>query len=104
MKITQDVKFSVICSILASSVVTFISWAGVNLASSSQSWQWIAYLGAILSLPGSYLAVFFAAIFSPQGFHGGDDFSWVVAPFDLLFYFALSFLLVRSMRRDRSPA
>jgi hypothetical protein len=48
-----------------------------------------------LELPGGMLATFLAAGFSPQGFHGIDDFAWVIVPFNLVFYFVLSLLVFR---------
>lgn len=51
-------------------------------------------------MPGVLLSVAVAATFSPQGFHGGDEFSWIVVPANLLFYFLLFFLLLRRRVAD----
>jgi len=89
-------------SILVTSGITFYAWAGPNLARQSENWDWVAYPGAFLSMPGVFVAVFLAAIFSPQGFHGADDFDWIIAPSNFVFYFVLSFLVFRRISRKKN--
>ena len=61
-------------------VVTFVGWAAFHLLPQRDSWHWITYPGALLAMPGFFIATVVAAIFSPQGFHGGSDFSWLISP------------------------
>jgi hypothetical protein len=42
---------------------------------------------AFFGLPGVFVAVIAAMLFSPQGFHGGDQFVWVIFPANLIIYF-----------------
>lgn len=53
---------------------------------------------AFFALPGGFVAVIAAMLFSPQGFHGGDQFVWVVFPANLIIYFGLLTMLF-SIRR-----
>lgn len=80
--------------------ITYIGWAGTHLPSS-----WLPYyivglpgfdiFAGLLSMPGIFLAVFLAMIFSPQGGHGEDQFAWLIPPVNWLFYFLLFFAIFR---------
>src|SRR5712664_359514 len=87
---------------LFSSVLTFVAWAALHLVPQKQSWHWIIYPGALLTMPGGFLATAAAAIFSPQGFHGIDDFSWLIVPTNLVFYFLLFFFLLQRRKSSRT--
>jgi hypothetical protein len=89
-------------SILVAASLTFVSWAGLNLAPYRKNWFWVGYPGALFSIPGGLVATLLAGLFSPQGFHGIDDFAWVVPPINLVFYFVVSFLILRRMRRNKA--
>jgi hypothetical protein len=84
--------------------ITVVGWAAVNLPRKNESWLWVAVPGMFLELPGGMLAAFLAAGFSPQGFHGIDDFAWVIVPFDLLFYFLAFFFFFRRRNQNASRA
>jgi hypothetical protein len=85
---------------LLASALTFVGWAALNLVPQKQSWHWMIYPGGILAMPGVGLSVTVAMIFSPQGGHGADDFSWLVVPVNLVFYFMVFFFL---LQRRKSP-
>jgi hypothetical protein len=82
-------------SIIIACTATFFGWAALHLVPQKQEWRWVIYPGGLLAMPGVLFSVAVATIFSPQGFHGSDDFSWIVAPVNLLFYFLLFFLIFR---------
>jgi H+/Cl- antiporter ClcA len=86
-------------SITVAATTTFFGWAALHLVPQKQDWHWVIYLAGLLAMPGVLFSVAVAAIFSPQGFHGGDDFTWIVVPVNLLFYFLLFFLLLRRKGR-----
>ena len=97
---SPTVLIPIVGSITGGAVVTFFGWAALHLAPQTRSWQWATYPGGILAMPGALFCVILAAIFSPQGFHGGDDFSWTVIPANLFFYSTLFFLVLRRFRRN----
>ena len=78
---------------LLASVLTFVGWAALHLVPQRQSWHWMIYPGGLLAIPGVGFTVIVAMIFSAQGGHGADDFSWLVVPFNLVFYFIVFFFL-----------
>jgi hypothetical protein len=49
---------------------------------------------AFFGLPGVFVAVIAAMLFSPQGFHGGDQFVWVIFPANLIIYFVFFYHVV----------
>ncbi|SRR6266581_2522770 len=87
-------------AVLLASVLTFLGWAALHLVPQKRNWNWVAYSGGMLAMPGVFFSVAVAMIFSPQGGHGADDFSCLVVPFNLIFYFMLFFLL---FHRRKSP-
>ncbi len=91
----QEVKKPLLGSIIIASTTTFIGWAALNLVPQEQNWRWVIYPGGLLAMPGVLFSVAIAALFSPQGFHGGDEFSWTVVPANLLFYSLLCLPLFR---------
>jgi hypothetical protein len=88
-------------SILVALSIAWVVWAALNLAPKDQNWEWIVYPGGLLGIPGLMLAGILAAILS-HGFHSIDKFDWVIVPFNLVFYFALSFLAFRRISRKRN--
>jgi hypothetical protein len=89
-------------SALLASVLTFVGWAALHLVPQKQTWHWVIYPGALLAMPGIFFSVAVAAIFSPQGFHGGDDYSWLVVPVNFMFYFIVFFLLFHRRKSSRT--
>jgi hypothetical protein len=63
----------------------------------------VSILEAFFALPGGFFAVAVAAVFSPQGFHGGDQFLWIVLPANWIIYFGLT-IFVRSLRIRKADA
>lgn len=62
-------------------------------------------LGGVLAMPGILVEVLVAATFSPQGFHGGEQFWWVSLPANWLLYFFLFLaILLRRTERRTTPA
>ena len=89
-------------SALLASVLTFVGWAALHLVPQKQSWHWMIYTVGLLAMPGVLFSVVVAAVFSPQGFHGGDDFSWLVGPVNLVFYFIVFFFLYHRKQLSRT--
>jgi hypothetical protein len=87
---------------LLASVLTFAGWAALHLVPQKQDWDWVIYPGGLLAMPGGFFSVIVAMIFSPQGGHGADDFSWLVAPVNLAFYFIVFFFLFRRRKSSRT--
>ncbi len=86
---------SLLGSISIAATTTFFGWAALHLVPQRQDWDWVIYPGALLAMPGALFCAAVAAILSPQGFHGSDDFAWIIVPTNLLFYFLLFFVLLR---------
>jgi len=89
-------------SALLASVSTFAGWAALHLVPQKQSWHWVIYPVGLLAMPGVLFSVAVAAIFSPQGFHGGDDFSWLVVPVNSVFYFLVFFFFFHRRKLPRT--
>jgi hypothetical protein len=86
---------SLLRSIVAASLVALVSWASLNAALKGENWHWLIVPGVVFAMPGCIFAEIVAAIFSPKGFHGIEDFVWVVAPANLMIYFVLFLWLFR---------
>jgi hypothetical protein len=55
----------------------------------------------MFALPGGLLAALVSMIFSPQGGHGLDQFTWLIFPLNLVIYFGIfNFLLTRRRKRQ----
>jgi hypothetical protein len=102
MERTDGTKTLLLGSIIAACLTTFAGWAALHLVPQAQAWHWLIYLVGLLYLPGVLFSVAVAAIFSPQGFHGGDSFSWLVVPVNLLLYSLFFFHLFRRRADGRS--
>jgi hypothetical protein len=89
-------------SALLASVLTFIGWAALHLVPQKEAWHWVIYPGGLLAMPGVFFSVAVAVIFSPQGFHGGDDYSWLVVPVNSVFYFLVFFFLFHRRKLPRT--
>jgi|DewCreStandDraft_2_1066082.scaffolds.fasta_scaffold07867_5 hypothetical protein len=83
-------------SALLASMLTFFGWAALHLVPPKVSWLWLSLPGGLLSIPGKLLVAFGAALFSPHGFYGVEEFEWLVVPTNLVVYFL--FFLWRSGR------
>jgi len=53
-------------------------------------------------MPGVFFSVAVAMIFSPQGGHDADDFSWLVVPVNSVFYFIVFFFLFHRRELPRT--
>jgi hypothetical protein len=53
------------------------------------------FLG-VVAMPGILVEVILEGSLSPQGFHDGQTFAWIVSPANLVIYFMLSQLLIKS--------
>src|ERR1700675_591436 len=87
------------CILRASAISTALSvcgWAVNHFNPHTAVLFWITLPLRLLAIPGFLLAVIMAAAFSPQGFHGGDDFVWLVLPGSWLTYFLLVLFNCRS--------
>jgi hypothetical protein len=55
----------------------------------------------MFALPGGLVAALVSMMFSPQGGHGLDQFTWLIFPLNLVIYFGLfNFLLTRRRKRQ----
>jgi hypothetical protein len=63
----------------------------------------LGILVAFFAVPGGLVAAIAAGGFSIHGFHGVDEFSWVILPANMLIYFC-AFTLASLIRRQRLRA
>ena len=89
-------------SALLASVLTFVGWAALHLVPQKETRHWVIYPGGLLAMPGVLFSVAVAMIFSPQGGHGADDFSWLVVPVNSVFYFIVFFFLFHRRELPRT--
>jgi hypothetical protein len=73
-------------------VFSLIGWFGMpdRTPTNLDAIPGVSILKAFFALPGIFFAVAVAAVFSPQGFHGGDQFLWIVLPANWIIYFGLT--------------
>jgi hypothetical protein len=64
----------------------------------------LGILVAFFAVPGGMVAAFVAAGFSIHGFHGIDEFLWVILPANMLIYFCAFTLLASLIRKQRLRA
>ena len=100
MKGRRAALFVWVGSILVTASIALVIWAALYLAPEDQSWEWIVYPGVILALPGAFPAAMIALYFTHQ--HGMDKTAWMVIPLNLVFYFVLTFLVLRRKHRKRN--
>jgi Na+/alanine symporter len=77
------------------SIFTIVSWAAVSLPPERSSEDWIRIPGSMLQIPGGLVAAALAIFLSPQGIHGIDEFEWIILPMTWIFYFAVSYWILR---------
>lgn len=87
---------------LVTSFLTFAGWAALHLVPQKQDWHWVIYPGGLLAMPGVLFTVAMAIILSPQGGHGADNFSWLVAPVNSVFYFIVFFFLFQGKKSPQA--
>jgi hypothetical protein len=58
----------------------------------------------IIAMPGIFVEVILEVVFSPQGFHDGQTFAWIVSPSNLVFYCTFFLFLIKSFSNRSARA
>jgi predicted Abi (CAAX) family protease len=78
-----------------------LGWFGLQHAPYIEALPGLGILLGIIAIPGIFIEVIFEVAFSPQGFHDGITFAWIVTPSNLVLYFAFALLLMKTFRGVR---
>jgi hypothetical protein len=89
----------------AAMCVASLAWVGVRHVSYIEAIPGLEIFLGIIAMPGTFVEVVLEVLFSPQGFHDGKTFAWIVPPSNLILYFALALFLIKSFEgRSQSSA
>ncbi len=84
----QTIPAYILRSSFIATVLTVIGWTAFHFRQLESGVGAIcAIVSVLLLFPGGLVAAGIAMIFSPQGGHGMDQYSWLMAPASWLAYF-----------------
>jgi hypothetical protein len=85
----------------AATCLAFLGWIGLRHFSYIEAVPGLGILLGIIAMPGIFVEGILESALSPQGFHDGITFSWIVSPSNLVFYLMLSLLVIKTFNSRR---
>jgi hypothetical protein len=103
---TRRPQVRVIAAFAIAACAACLGWISLRHVPYIETVPGLGIVLGIIAMPGILVEGIFEAAFSPQGFHDGKTFAWIVTPSNLVLYFAFTLFLmkiIRGARRTNSP-
>jgi len=88
----------ILTALAVATFAAFLGWIGLRHVSYIEAFPGLGILLGMVAMPGIFVEVLLEAAVSPQGFHDGKTFAWIVAPSNLVLYFTFSVLLIKTFK------
>jgi hypothetical protein len=98
---TRRPQERVIAAFAIAACAACLRWVGLRHVLYIEAFPGLGILLGIIAMPGVLVEGIFEAAFSPQGFHDGKTFAWIVTPSNLVLYFTLALLVMKMLRDAR---
>jgi len=95
LQVSRMKQKQILTAIAVATFAAFLGWIGLRHVTYIAAVPGLWILLATVAMPGILIEVLLEAAFSPQGFHDGVTFAWIVTPANLALYFAFSVLLMK---------